>query len=173
MACQPQPPPDAARTPGDEQERDAEAERAQAVDVESGRVDDPGRRQGGDDRPGIERPRAAIDRPFDEERDPDREDQYRADGLGSREELLEQQQATEHEQEDADPGEAGPASLVGAPFPGVDPHVRRRPGVAAPTVRAEASDGIGLLIHGSSAYSLRDGSGTLAAARPPARGRAM
>ena len=33
MACQPQPPPDAGPDRGDEQERDAEAERAQAVDI--------------------------------------------------------------------------------------------------------------------------------------------
>ena len=74
QSCQPQPPPDAGADDRDEQEGDPEAEGAQAVRLDAGRVEQPGHGERGDDRPGVERAGPPVDRPLDEEREPDRED---------------------------------------------------------------------------------------------------
>ena len=82
-----------------------------------GRVEQAGDSQRGDDRPGVERAGAAIDRPLDDESEADGQQRRPSPhpGLGVR--LLEQQQCPEYEQEDPDPGQAGPAGVVGSPFP--------------------------------------------------------
>ena len=66
---------------GDEQEGDPEAERTQAIGLDPGGVEQVRHGEGGDDRAGVERAGAAIDRPLDDERQADRQDEDRSERL--------------------------------------------------------------------------------------------
>ena len=77
QSCQPQPPPEAARTAAMNRKATPEAERAQSVGLDPGGVEQPRRGERGDDRPGVERSGAAIDRPLGQECEADREHQRR------------------------------------------------------------------------------------------------
>ena len=106
------------------------------------RVDDAGRGERGDDRPRVQRAGPAVDRPLDEERQADGQDEHGAEVLELREHLLEQEQPAEDEQEDADPGQPRSAGLVRPPLPGVDLDVGLA-GRAAAAARRQAGDRIG------------------------------
>ena len=121
--CQPRPPLVAARTAAMNRKARPEAERRQSVGMDADRIQDTRHRERRDERAAIERRRATVDRPFDEERDPDRQSEDRAGVLELRKRLLQKEQTTEHEQEDADPRQARPAGCIGPPLPAVDPHV--------------------------------------------------
>ena len=107
----------------DEQERDAEAQGADARpgdDARGGEQVGGGERR--DDRSEVERAEPAVDEPRDEERDADREEQQRAGGLEGGEDLAQQQERAEHDQEDPEPRQpaAAPRPADVVPFPAVD-----------------------------------------------------
>src|SRR4029077_17775628 len=79
------------------------------------------------ERPEIEGHRAAADEPHDQEREAGREDPGVAEiaVLGQR--VLDDEQGPEDDEEDADPGQAGPAILVAAPLPAIDDGPTDRP----------------------------------------------
>ena len=106
----------------------------------------PGRGERRDDGARVERPGPAVDGPLDEERQPDREHDDRSGGPSLRIRLLDEQEPAEDQQEDPDPGESGPAGVVGSPLPVVDLD-RFLAGEPAAAVGAEVGHGIGLVIH--------------------------
>ena len=145
QSCQPQPPPLAARTTAMNRKAIPKQNVPSPSTSMPAALRTPGAARAGDDRPGVQRPGASVDRPLDEEGETDREHHDRTGRSALRVGLLQEQEPTEHQEEDADPRQPGTSGAVGPPLPVVDPgRLAGRPPAA---IRAEVRDGFGRIIH--------------------------
>ena len=161
---------------GDEQERDPEAERAQAVRLDARRVEQAGHGEGGDDRAGVERPGPAIDRPLDRKASPTASTTTEPSALNSGKSCWIRSSPPNTSRKMPIHGRPGPPRVVGAPLPGVDTDRRARPGcvrrcrgrVASPVPADRPSRTLLSLV---SAVAASLGRGLRCRRRPGARGR--